>query len=206
MQEKPFDQQKYFKDWLKFLDENEIRFQLITASLYVTAYDLLIDTIIRKIEEFYIDGFDEDGFIISKRYTTEVRGLFKKDIVIASSMWLLNNKVITEAEIEKIKIFKTHRNELAHELSKMITDSDANTKTDFIKEIRDIYFKIHKWWFIEFEVQINPDLSYLDTNKLNYDEVLMLQLLPMDYMLNIVNDEIKKRSFRKIKIQNDNKM
>lgn len=42
MQQKPFDQEKYQKDWLEFLDENEVKFQLITASLYLTAYDLLI--------------------------------------------------------------------------------------------------------------------------------------------------------------------
>ncbi len=197
MQEKPFDKEKHYKDWLKFLDENEVKFQLITASLYLTAYDLLIDTIIRKIEEFYTDGFDENGFIISKRYKTEVRGLYKKDIVIASTKWLVKNKVITESELERIKIFKVHRNELAHELTKMIADSDSNTKTEFVTEIRDLYFKIQKWWFVEFEVQVNPDLGHLDTDKLDYNEVLMIHMLPMDYMVNIVNDEIKKRAERK---------
>ncbi len=197
MPEKPFDQEKHFKDWLKFLDENEVKFQLITASLYLTTYDLLIDTVIRKIEEFFTDGFDENGFIISDRYKTEVRGLYKKDIIIASTKWLVQNKVITDSEFERIKIFKAHRNELAHELTQMISDSDANTKTEFITEIGYLYFKIQKWWFVEYECQINPDLGHLDTDKLNYDEVLMMQMLPMNYMVNIVNDEIKKRAKRK---------
>ena len=194
---KPLDQEKHFKDWMKFLDESEVKFQLITASLYLTAYDLLIDTIVRKIEEFYTDGFDENGFIISDKYKTQVRGIYKKDIVLASTKWLVQNKVITESESERIKIFKAHRNVLAHELTKMISDSDANTKTEFIAEIRDIYFKVQKWWFVEFECQINPDLSHLDTDKLNYNEVLMMQMLPMDYMVNIVTDEIQKRAERK---------
>jgi hypothetical protein len=197
MQDKPMNEEKYFKDWMKFLDENEVKFQLITASLYLTAYDLLIDTVIRKIEEFYTDGFDENGFIIGKKYKTEVRGLYKKDIVIASTKWLVQNNVISELELERIKLFKEHRNELAHELTKMISDSDANTKTEFISEIRDLYFKIQKWWFIEFECKINPDLGKLDTDKLDYDEVLMMQMLPMNYMVNIVNDEIKTRTERK---------
>ncbi|WP_299105985.1 hypothetical protein [uncultured Tenacibaculum sp.] len=169
----------------------------MTASLYLTAYDLLIDTIIRKIEEFYTDGFDENGFIIGERYKTEVRGLYKKDIVIASTKWLVKNNVISESELVRIKLFKKHRNELAHELTKMISDSDSNTKTEFISEIRDLYFKIQKWWFIEYEVQINPDLAHLDTDKLDYNEVLMMQMLPMNYMVNIVNDEIEKRANRK---------
>jgi hypothetical protein len=197
MQEKPLNEEKYFKDWMKFLDENEVKFQLITASLYLTAYDLLIDTIIRKIEEFYTDGFDENGFIIGEKYNTEVRGLYKKDIVIASTKWLVQNNVISELELERIKLFKEHRNELAHELTKMISDSDANTKTEFISEIRDLYLKIQKWWFVEFECQVNPELGHIDKEKLDYDEVLMMQMLPMNYMVNIVNDEIKKRAERK---------
>ncbi len=197
MQKNTFDKEKHFKDWMKFLDENEVKFQLITASLYLTAYDLLIDTVIRKIEEFYTDGFDENGFIVSERYKTEVRGLYKKDIVIASTKWLVQNEVITKLELERIKLFKAHRNELAHELAQMISNSDANTKTEFIAEIRDLYFKIQKWWFVEFECQVNPDLGKLDTDKLNYDEVLMMQMLPMNYMVNIVNDEIEKRAERK---------
>jgi hypothetical protein len=197
MQDKTLNEEKYFKDLMKFLDENEVKFHLITASLYLTAYDLLIDTIIRKIEEFYTDRFDENGFIIGEKYKTEVRSLYKKDIVIASTKWLVQNNVISELELERIKLFKEHRNELAHEMTKMISDSDANTKTEFMFEIRDLYFKIQKWWFVEFECQVNPKLGKLDMNKLDYNEVLMMQMLPMNYMVNIVNDEIKKRLERK---------
>lgn len=85
----------------------------------------------------------------------------------------------------------------------MISDSEANTKTEFIEEIRDLYFKIQKWWFVEFECQINPHLGKLDTDKLNYDEVLMMQMLPMNYMVNKVDDEIKKRAERKSTAYND---
>ena len=191
------DHEKYFEDCLKFFDKDEVRFQLITASTYITAYDLLIDTIIRKIEEFYIDGYDENGLKIGKRYQTEVRELYKKDIVIASTRWLVKYKVITKSEMERIKIFRKHRNELAHELTKMISDSDANTKTEFMIEIRDLNFKIHKWWFIEYEMPANPYLDKYNSNELNYDKVLVMQMLPMENMIKIANDEIKKRTERK---------
>ena len=48
MREMNFEQNKYFKDWMKFLDADEVKFQLITASLYLTAYDLLIESIVQK--------------------------------------------------------------------------------------------------------------------------------------------------------------
>lgn len=58
-----FDQEKNFRDWMKFLDADEVRFQLISASLYLTAYDLLVNSVIEKIKDFYITGFDEGGLM-----------------------------------------------------------------------------------------------------------------------------------------------
>jgi len=193
-----FDQKKYFKDWMKFFDEEEVKFQLITASLYLTAYDLLIESIVQKIKDFYSVGFDENGLIIDETYKFEVKELYKKDIVIASLKWLRNHDVITEHEIKRIILFKKHRNELAHELSKMISDSDKRTRTEFILEIQDLYFKIHKWWFVEFEMAVDPKLEKLNPDELDFKEVLSFVMLPMNYMASIVNDEIIKRNNRKI--------
>jgi len=182
---------------MKFLDADEVKFQLITASLYLTAYDLLIESVVHKIKDFYTNGFDENGWIVDEKYKVEVRGLYKKDIVIASLKWLEKNNVISENEIDRVKLFKEHRNELAHELSRMISNSDKRTKTEFMQEIRDLYFKIHKWWFVEFEMAIEPELGKLNPDELDFNEVLSFIMMPMDYMVNIVNGEIKKRNKRK---------
>jgi len=187
------NQQKTYKDWIKFLSPDEIKFNLISASIYITAYDNLITTVIDKIREFYIEGFDENGYIINDDYKIQVKELYKKDVVIASLLWLENNNAITSEEVERVKIFKNHRNEIAHELTKILTDSDYRVKTEYIDEIKNILFKIHKWWFIEFEMSVNPELGNLNIEELDFNEVLLLPMLPVNYMLNIINDEIKKR-------------
>jgi len=187
------NQEKNFKDWIKFLNPDEVKFNLISASIYITAYDNLINTVIDNIKDFYIDGFDENGFITSEEYKIQVKELYKKDIVIASLLWLEKNHAITSEEVERVKIFKSHRNEIAHELTKIITDSDYTVKTEYIDEIKNLLFKILKWWFIEFEMSINPDLGNLKIEELDFNEVLMLKMLPVNYMSNIINDEIKKR-------------
>jgi len=187
------NQEKIFKDWIKFLNPAEVKFNLISASIFITAYDNLISTVIDKIKESYIDGFDENGYIINDDYKIQVKELYKKDIVIASLLWLENNNVITSEEVERVKIFKSHRNEIAHELSKILTDSDYSVRTEYIDEIKNILFKIHKWWFTEFEMSINPELGNLNIEELDFNEVLMLPMLPVNYMLKIINDEIKKR-------------
>lgn len=187
------NQEKTYKDWIKFLSPDEVKFNLISASIYITAYDNLITTVIDKIREFYIEGFDENGYIINDDYKIQVKELYKKDVVIASLLWLENNNAITSEEVERVKVFKIHRNEIAHELTKILTDSDYRVKTEYIDEIKNILFKIHKWWFIEFEMSVNPELGDLNIEELDFNEVLLLPMLPVNYMLNIINDEIKKR-------------
>lgn len=187
------NKEKTYKDWMKFLNPDEVKFNLISASIYITAYDNLITSVIDKIKDFYTEGFDENGYIINEDYKIQVKELCKKDIVIASLLWLKNNNAITSEEVERVKVFKNHRNEIAHELTKILTDSDYSVKTEYIDEIKEILFKIHKWWFIEFEMSVNPELGKLNIEELDFNEVLLLPMLPVNYMLNIIKDEIKKR-------------
>ncbi len=109
------------KDWIKLLNPEEVKFQLITSTFYIIAYDILIETIVQDVKFFYLMGSDQNE--LKTKYKAQVRSLYKQDIVIASSLWLKKHDAISEEDIEKIKAFKEHRNELAHELSGMIANS-----------------------------------------------------------------------------------
>jgi hypothetical protein len=187
---------KILNDWKKFLDPIEVKFHLTCASLFLTSYELLIDSVVKKTKDFFINGYKNGENTYDAEYS-KVRDFYKKDIVIASSMWLADLNAIDKDDIEKIKKFKEYRNILAHEMPKIISDTSHDVKTEYMQEIRDLYRKINLWWFTEFEATVNPDLDGVDLEKLNYDEVLSFAMLPMDYMVNIVNDEIKKRDERK---------
>lgn len=187
------EKDKILKDWLKFLNPDSVKFQLICASLYLTAYELLIDSVVKKTQEFYLTGFQNGEFTYSEDYTKEVKKLFPKDIVIASSMWLCNSGAITDEDVNKIKEFKNHRNELAHEMPKIISDSNHDVKIEDFKEIENLYKKIHSWWLLEVEIPTNSDFDNIDLENLDLDEALSLVMLPINYIVNIVNDEISKQ-------------
>jgi hypothetical protein len=189
-------QGKKLKDWLKFFDANEVKFQLICASLYLTAYELLIQCVVEKIKNFFICGIEEGEVVYDAEYK-KVRLLYPKDIVIASSLWLHNNDAISETEVEAIKGYKTHRNDLAHELPKIISETEHEVKIENFKEMRDLYRKINLWWLKEVELGINPDFDDIDHSEIDFDEALIFVMLPMDYIVNIVNDEIETRIGRK---------
>jgi len=57
--------------WERFLNPEILRTNLIVASLFITAFEMLRDSVIERAKEFFIHGFNKDGWIISDRYKTE---------------------------------------------------------------------------------------------------------------------------------------
>ncbi|MEL6358184.1 MAG: hypothetical protein AAFQ37_14775 [Bacteroidota bacterium] len=57
------------QSWEKFLNPSVVRSNLITASLFLTAYELLQDSVVARIRDFFSVDFDENGGIASKDLT-----------------------------------------------------------------------------------------------------------------------------------------
>src|SRR6478609_710091 len=113
---------KSINDWKKFLDSDEVKFQLVCASLYITAYELLIDSLVKKTHDFFLNGMKDGELTYDEdTYKKDVRGLNSKNIVVASAMWISNLSGLDQQDIEIIKKFQDYRNELAHELPKFIS-------------------------------------------------------------------------------------
>jgi hypothetical protein len=47
--------------WERVLQTETLRTNIITASVFIVAYEMLVDSIVGKIRDFYSIGFDEDG-------------------------------------------------------------------------------------------------------------------------------------------------
>ncbi len=54
--------------WEHFLDPEVFRPNLIFASIYITAFEILQNSIVERIKDFYTIGFNENGWIILHEY------------------------------------------------------------------------------------------------------------------------------------------
>ena len=56
------------RSWETFLDPASLRPNLIAASIYIAAFEVLKTTIVDRIKDFYANGFDENGWRIDPEY------------------------------------------------------------------------------------------------------------------------------------------
>jgi hypothetical protein len=116
------DNQKHNQaKWERFLDPEVLRPNLILASVYIAAFEVLKNSIIERIREFYITGFDENGWIIMPEYKTDVMSK-DKSLTYASLKCLEESEVIYDDDIEKFNKAKECRNLLAHGITKMLME------------------------------------------------------------------------------------
>jgi len=150
--------------WEHFLDPEILRPNLILASIYITAFEILQNSIIQQIQDFYTIGFNENGWLILPEYKEAILSKDKSPLY-ASLDWLKENKAINDEDIEKFNRIKDYRNRLAHELSRMLMEGLPFDIADKFNDMISLIVKIERWWIINVEIPTNPDFEG------KYDEI-----------------------------------
>lgn len=171
----------YREQWENFLNPEVFKDRLINISMYITIYEMLKDSIINRLKDFYamtlIGAKDLEG---EEEYRTKVLSRHKNHLY-ASISWLIENGVINEEDKENIEALKSYRNYLAHEMSNIVFNSEIK---DLMQNFLCTYQLIHKienWWIINFEMAINPDfadtnLEDIDVNNIESGKKLMIDM------------------------------
>jgi hypothetical protein len=158
---------KVKKDIEKVLNDEGMKANLIIASLYITSFELLKSTIVRRIQQFYSRGeFDSQGESIPSEpdYTNEVRNLYRDskgrgNVLRASLAWLKNVNAIDERDEKDFLVINNHRNEIVHELSKYLIYSDFQVNSQHIARMQEILRKIEIWWIVNVEIPSNSEFD-----------------------------------------------
>lgn len=166
------------EQWEQLLTPAEMQEKLISASLYVTAFELLKESIIGRIRSFYMVGFDADGDFIDEKYETAVLSR-NKNPLLASLDWLSENEVVNENDRQAFERIRTTRNLLAHELPAMVMGSKDFHHVERFQELVALLKKIEVWWVVNMEIPVNPDFDgkEIDEEGIVPGPVLMLQMM-----------------------------
>lgn len=164
--------------WEQLLNPAELRGRLIFASLFITAFELLKDSIVGNIRFFYTDDLDVDGNTVDDEYERTVLSRNKSPL-LASLDWLSENEVIDEIDRQAFERIRTTRNSLAHELPTMVMGGKDFHHIERFQELVALIKKIEVWWVANFQVTLHPDFAEkeIDEKGVVPYPVLILQIM-----------------------------
>jgi len=157
--------------WENFLNPTTLRENLIIASVYTLAFELLKAAITDRIRSFYsFAGFEPDH----PKYKSEVLSK-NSSPVYASLKWLQESHAITEDDVSIYKRAKELRNRLAHGLSGMLHQGLPSDLTVRFREMVSLLEKIERWWIVN--VDIDHALTTEEEASIIPGPIVALQLL-----------------------------
>ena len=164
--------------WEQLLTPTVMQERLISASLYVTAFELLKESIVGRLRSFYMVGFDTEGDVIDEKYETAVL-VRNKSPLYASLDWLSENEVIDQSDLQSFERLKTTRNSLAHELPSLVIDGVDFKHVERFQELVALLRKIEVWWVVNLEIPVNADFDgkEIDEEGIVPGPVLMIQMM-----------------------------
>lgn len=172
--------------WLKFLNPESLKGNLIRCSIFLTCWEMLKNSVINHPRDFFTDTWEDGKAIPDSKYKEEVLAL-DADPLIASALWFRNNNAISDDDIVLLRGFRMHRNEIAHELPKFLGDANSNVQHEFFVGMHYLVAKIDKWWIQNFEIPINPDFDNRELSKQELDGVQSMNMIMMNLLIAVAD-------------------
>ncbi|HEX4145679.1 MAG TPA: hypothetical protein VHY91_19390 [Pirellulales bacterium] len=165
-----------FRGWAKLLHPKALKSNLVTAALFLISYEVLMQSIVKRLKDFCC--FGEDGETTGPTYRREVLALHKNKVT-ASLLWLKGSDAVDDADIALVNQIRKHRNDLAHEMPKFLASSGSEIDVKLLVSMHDLICKIDRWWIREVEIPINPDFAgkEIDDSEIQSGNMIMLSIM-----------------------------
>jgi len=90
-------------------------------------------------------------------------------VLYASLEWLRESDAITDNDIEVFNKVKQCRNNIAHEISRMLSEGLPKDFADRFGGMISLITKVERWWIVYFEIPLNPEVA---NREINEDEIV----------------------------------
>lgn len=164
--------------WEKLLNPQVLRQNLISASLFISAYEMCRNCIIDKPREFFTDSWSIETVQISEQYKKEVLSLAKSPLE-ASFLWFKGLDAVNDQDIENFSKARELRNQIAHNLPDFISNPEREIDQRIFEGLLEVTHKVGVWWVINFELSLNPDYNgeEIDESGIKTGTILMVQMM-----------------------------
>lgn len=161
------------------LEPESVLRTLIRAGCLLSAYELIRAEVVDKVRDFYLTGFNQEGYTYDEiAYQDDVLSKSPKSRYRASCAWLVENRALTLKQIATLEEIYRHRQEIAHELPKLLTHPDFDVRTDLLREAVECLKVLAIFWG-SIEVDTDPEF---DGMEVDYERIESGSSLLMQYL------------------------
>lgn len=143
------------RSWAKFVNPEVLRGNLIAASMFLAAYEILRASVIDRIRSFFCSRFRDGKWVPDDDYRTKCLALDKSPLR-ASLLWLKQMSAIDDTDMAQVDELRCHRNDLAHDLPRFLATAGAEVNVQLLGRIYELIAKIDRWWFREVDGPTDP--------------------------------------------------
>lgn len=183
--------------WAKFLNPESLKRNLLQGGLYLAAFEMLKDSLVGRPRDFFcfrISDGDISADLSSPEYEREVRSLHKHPFT-ASALWWHKSGAISDEDLDALRQIREHRDQIAHNMPKMIATADHSIDLDLLVQTNRILATIDNWWLQNVEVGIDPG-QYKKFSQEEMDAARSMSAIFLSMMIPLVKgDDSQFRAF-----------
>ncbi|WP_163513577.1 hypothetical protein [Fodinicola acaciae] len=174
---------KYVQQLRAKLAPDTVIATLIRASCFLSAYELIKSEVLEKVHDFFLCGFEGDTFLYDEASYQRAVASRDKNPFKASCAWLVEMQGLTVEQVATLEDVRQHRNEIAHELPKLLTDPDFEVRFDLLLAAAECVRVLGVFWG-SIEVQTDPDIAMEDVD---FEGIKSGPYLLMEYLILIAS-------------------
>jgi hypothetical protein len=175
--------------WEKFLNPRSLKQNLIAASVFLAAYEMLKEALIGHLRAFFSREWTlEDGWKISDEYRNRVLSLDRKEMA-ACAKWFRDSGALDDEDLAALKEIAKHRNVVAHELPAILGTVEKDVSLLHLRAIYVLTTKIDQWWLREIEAAVNPVFDDQDLGEAQWGESLSMRMAIMSLLIQLAEGD-----------------
>ncbi len=179
-------QREAWLSWEKFLNPQTLKQNLVEASIFISAYEILKNSVETRLRGFYCIGAEEGKESVA--YKRKVKELHK-DRLHASLLWFKQNGAIDDLDLEAADIIRQHRNSIAHELPNFVALHGIQVNRELILRLSDLVAKVDRWWIRNCDPPVDDNLEDVDLSALPDNEIQSGNMMMLHLMLTVFDGD-----------------
>lgn len=180
--------------WLKFLDPENFKENLMISSLFIASFESFKDYVIHEVKFFFNSGFSDGEYIFDPKYNTHVLSKDKSPIK-ASLLWLEESGAISLNDISEYEELRQYRNQLSHELMDLLYEGLPEELPSKLVKLIELRIKIEKWWVLNVEIPTNPDFEF--EGEITEEDIMTSSQMFFRLIMDMLSGDEKQASYYK---------